>query len=455
MGISADGALGQQPATYGVLSGNGLGGVQVNLPTPYQFKPGLNVSTPTISRGFQPTEMAGPLAVPGTVPVDASHRYDINPGSDAEQAQRQARKEADAAIDEMNKKDLERYESTRPFREAFVRLCRMNPSQFSLSNAVYEVENAYLDGRLSFDKFGNALAARVNQVRQILKAQGLSRKSNLSLNFAIQQLFEHPNAYRDPKTNLVRTVPALKYDFEDYMGEKDYANVFAVKVLATGSGQCHSLPLIYLMVAEQLGAKAWLSLAPNHSFIQFMDSRGRLLDYETTNGNIVSASWMAGSGYINAKALRHRTYLDTLSSRKLYTRCLGDLLLEYLKKFEYDDLAQQINGAILRLDSLDMTGLIVDANWKRSIAWREIQAAGKPKPEDIPKFPRAFKAYEAFQEAVAKVDNLGYQDMPSDAYQEWLKSIEVEKTRLATEKLKEQVKLQVRLQKSSLQNKKR
>ncbi|PNA34105.1 hypothetical protein C1Y15_35130, partial [Pseudomonas sp. MPR-LB5] len=68
----------------------------------------------------------------------------------------------------------------------------MNPSQFSLSNAVYEVENAYLDGRLSFDKFGNALAARVNQVRQILKAQGLSRKSNLSLNFAIQQLFEHP-----------------------------------------------------------------------------------------------------------------------------------------------------------------------------------------------------------------------------------------------------------------------
>lgn len=157
------------------------------------------------------------------------------------------------------------------------------------------------------------------------------------MNYAIQQLYEHPNVYFDTKTQLTHTVPPFKYDLEDYMGEKDYTNLFASKLLGKGSGQCHSLPLVYLMIAEQLGAKAWLSLAPSHSFIQFMDNRGRLLDFETTNGNIVSGSWVAGSGYINGKALRNKTYLDTLSRRQLYARCLSDLLLGYLNKFEYDD----------------------------------------------------------------------------------------------------------------------
>src|SRR6185437_481157 len=141
-------------------------------------------------------------------------------------------------------------------------------------------------------------------------------------------------------------------------GEKDYTKMFASKLLATGSGQCHSLPLVYLMLAEQLGAKAWLSLAPEHSFVEFMDAHGRLLDYETTNGNIVSGSWMAGSGYINAKALRNKTYLDTLSQRRLYARCLADLLLGYLQKYEFDDFASEIRNRILQIDPSNITALI-------------------------------------------------------------------------------------------------
>jgi hypothetical protein len=238
------------------------------------------------------------------------------------------------------------------------------------------------------------------------------------------------------------------------MGKQDYTKLFASKLLATGAGQCHSLPLVYLMIAEQVGAKAWLSLAPEHSFVQFMDSHGRLLDYETTNGNIVSGSWMAGSGYINAKALRNKTYLDTLSRRQLYARCLADLLLGYLQKFEFDDFAQQIRNAILRTDPSNITALIVDANLKRLIAWKAIKAAGMPKPEDLPKYPRAYQCYQEMKEAIGRVDDLGYQDMPSEAYQEWLKSIETEKKRLATEKLQERIRLEAKMQKSSLQNKK-
>jgi hypothetical protein len=452
--LLANRALGQQSINYGFFSKDAYGGIRVTPPSGYQFEPVNTPSLTTNSQGLLPNTN-GPSGMGQLTNGPHPYRNDVMTSNNVQVIQQQADLERESWLNELNKRALEKENKIRPYREAFARLSKMNPDQFSLSLAVYEVENAYLDDQLSREGFSHVLQVRAEQVRQILKAQGLSSKNSLSINYAIQQLFEHPNAYYDAKTQLTHTVPPFKYDFEGYMGEKDYTKLFASKLLATGSGQCHSLPLAYLMIAEQLGAKAWLSLAPEHSFVQFMDSHGRLLDYETTNGNIVSGSWMAGSGYINAKALRSKTYLDTLSRRQLYARCLADLLLGYLQKFEFDDFAQEIRTSLLQIDPSNITALIVDANLKRTIAWRAIKAAGMPKPADLPKYPHAFQCYQEMKEAINRLDDLGYQDMPQEAYQAWLKSIEVEKKRLATEKLQERIKLEARMQKSSLQNKKK
>jgi hypothetical protein len=452
--FSPGNATAQVSVNYNLFSQDPFGGIRVNVPMPYQIQP---VQSPTLSAVNQTLPPNG-NAFPGTAGLMGSPQPYPPTGmpvaTAAQQVIRDADMEREQMLNSIYKKALAKEDAIRPYREALARLLKMNPDKFSLSQAVYEVESAYLDNKISREGFNRALQFRADQVRQILKAQALSSKNNLSVNYAIQQLYEHPNSYYDAKTQLTHTVPPFKYDLEDYMGEKDYANLFASKLLGTGSGQCHSLPLVYLMIAEQLGARAWLSLAPSHSFIQFMDDRGRLLDFETTNGNIVSESWVAGSGYINGKALRNKTYLDTLSRRQLYARCLSDLLVGYLNKFEFDDLAQEIRNSILRIDQSNITILLVDANLKRSIALREINAAGKPKPADLPKYPKAFKAYQEMKEAINRVNDVGYQDMPPDAYQAWLKSIEIEKKRMATEKLQEYVKQAARIQKSSLHNQK-
>ena len=452
--FSANSVLAQETINYGVFSKDALGGVQVNLPIPGQIKV---VGLSSLSSSSQ-TSGAVNNSSPGTGKLIGGFQPQLlnnTPSANSAQGiQQQSDMERELWLNEIYKKAGEKEAAIRPYREAFAKLSGMNPDHFSLSQAIYEIENAYLEKQLTQEGFNHALQARVDQVHQILKKQGLSFKNNLSVNYAIQQLFEHPNIYYDGQTQLTHTVPPLKYDFDDYMGQKDYTKLFASKLLATGSGQCHSLPLVYLMIAEQLGAKAWLSLAPEHSFVQFMDSHGRLLDYETTNGNIVSGTWMAGSGYINAKALRNKTYLDTLSRRQLYARCLADLLLGYVNKFGYNDFAQEIKNRILEIDPSNITVLIVEANLKRTIAWQAIKAAGMPKPEDLSKFPKAFQCYQDMKAAINKLDDLGYQDMPSDAYRAWLRSIEVEKKRLATEKLQERVKLEARMQKSTFQNKK-
>lgn len=203
------------------------------------------------------------------------------------------------------------------------------------------------------------------------------------------------------------------------------------------------MPLVYLIIAEQLKAKAWLSLAPQHSFVQFLDNHNNILNFETTNGNIVSTNWVLQSGFINANALKSKTYLDTLSQNQLYAQCLSDLLLGYLQKFGYDNYAEQISQRIMHVNPNNMTASIIEAKIKQSIAIHEIIAAGKPPAKDLPKYPKAYKAFLEMQAAFDKVDNLGYQDMPKDAYQTWLKSIEREKKKQESQELKRQMQREI------------
>ncbi len=370
------------------------------------------------------------------------HNMLPGPGG-AGQVQQLADMERDVMETSMYEEEAERLARTKCYRSAFTELGRMNPDSFSLTKAVFVIENAYLDNRLNLSELEQAIRERADEVMQIVRRANLSPKNSLAINYAIQQLYEHGNSYEDSRTHRIVAVPAFKYDFEDFEGAKDYTKMFASKMLATGSGQCHSMPLVYLMLAEQLKTKAWLSLAPQHSFIQFMDNKGRLMNFETTNGNLVSSSWLAESGYINGKALRNKTYLDTLSQRSLYARCLADLLLGYLHKFGYDDFSFAISQRILQIDPSNLTALIVDANVKTEVAMQQIKKAGRPTSADLPKFPAAYRAYLAMQEAVSRVENLGYQNMPAEAYQAWLQSLGNEKGKQASQALRDRIRSQV------------
>lgn len=288
---------------------------------------------------------------------------------------------------------------SKAYCQAFNYLDKLNPDSFSLSKAVFAVENAFFDNRNNYGDFERVLKLRAELVKQILKRENLSAKNNLALNYGIIKMYRQYNSYYDRKTKHSISVKPFSYDFEDFMGQQDYTKVFTSKLLATGKGQCHSLPLLYLMIAEQLGAKAWLSLAPQHSFIQFMDKNNNLLNFETTNGSLVSSNWLQQSGYINANALKARTYMDTLSQRRLYALCLTDLLLGYESKFGYDNFTEQVRQKIVQTDPGNLAAALMEARLKTMVAIEKITAAGKPAPEDLPKYPEAYQAWQQMQEA--------------------------------------------------------
>ena len=277
-------------------------------------------------------------------PVVASPQFNINTLNVNKAEQNEAtRREADAMINKgieesrakvekqlMEEKMYRDYKEwlnkTALYRQTLQYLDKLYEDSFSITKSVFLIENAWSDNKLSYVDFLQNLRFRRDQVQQILKREKLDSKNNIALNYGIQKLFSQPNVYYNKRTKQSITLPPFRYSFDDYMGKKKYENVFASKMLKTGKGQCHSMPLVYLMIAEQLGAKAWLSLAPQHSFVQFADKDNRLIDFETTNGHIVSSNWMLQSGFINASALKNKIYLDTLSKKDLYAQCLADML---------------------------------------------------------------------------------------------------------------------------------
>jgi hypothetical protein len=205
--------------------------------------------------------------------------------------------------------------------------------------------------------------------------------------------------------------------------------MFVTKLLQTNSGQCHSMPLLYLCIAERLHIKAYLSLAPNHSYIQFFDNKKVLRNFETTNGHIVSTSWLLQSDAISAMAYKNKTYLDTFSSRKLYAECLADFQNSYIARNDYDNFTNQLSQKILSIDSTNINALMSNSN----VALLQLHSLavkyGNPPQEQLNQYPELEQAYNNSR-AQQKVIQTGYQDMPIEQYNEWRNSIDREMQKL-------------------------
>ncbi len=306
-------------------------------------------------------------------------------------------------------------------------LMRMNPDSFSLTKALYLVESAWYDNPPPYAEFEASIKLWASVVKKILSNEGLSSRNNTAINYGIQKLFKQHGLKQAQTGQSQVPIPTVSYDFNDPVGDQYYASMFVTKLLQSGKGQCHSMPLFYLAVAEQLKGKAWLSLSPNHSFIQYFDEKGSRYSFESTNGNLVTQNWLMQCSYINATALKQGTYLDTLSSRQLYAQCMADMLMGYMNKIGHDKLADQITEQILAIDPTNLAALMTRANRLTDKAMQECQRAGNPPPSQLYQYPKAYHAYQAMQAGYRQIEATGFQEMASEVYLRWLQSIEQEK----------------------------
>ncbi len=327
---------------------------------------------------------------------------------------------------------------TKAYYDAFNKLSGIDSENYSLADVNFTVENAFYDNKQDVTKFKAGIQKTAKQLLQKMKERKQDTESNVSKNLMLFEYFS-----KDMKLGGT-THKAFEYDFEDYLGQKDYSKMFVSKLLKTGAGQCHSMPLLYLILAEAMGTEAYLSLAPNHSFIRFVDDEGKLRNIELTSGMFTADNSLLESGYIKSEALQNKIYLENLSKKELLAMSYFDLARGYAQKFGYDEFVGKVIDKALELYpngvAPNMEKGNVDQERLRSALKRlginpddrrDLQRAGY--------FPKANELLKELNEQFDKVDELGYAEMPSYAYESWLKSLKTEKNKQESEALAQKI----------------
>jgi len=308
-------------------------------------------------------------------------------------------------------------------------------SPLDLKRAVFLVENTYFDNQAKYKQFFDLIAKKVYILRQVIKTEKLDTTNNLALNYAIQKLFMESVKYKD-KDGTFKISQPFKYDFEDFEGTEDFTKQFVTKLLINGKGQCHSMPLLYLILANEIGAKANIAYSPNHSYIAFPDNQNNWYNFECTSGEFTSYSFIMSSGYVKAEAIKSGIYTVPVSLKQVIANQLNDLAIQHNAVFGIDDFQLKCAKRTLEFFPNNIMAMMNVSNHQTAKTKVASYNAGFPDLKDINNYPDFKKELDKLNELYSYIDNLGFSVMPDEAYRQWLKSLDLEKAKQESQEIK-------------------
>lgn len=331
---------------------------------------------------------------------------------------------------------------TEAYYRAYDNLVKLNPDNYSITDAVFIVENAYNNNEKNFQAtYQGQVQEATKIIRQEIKKRGIQDSDNVAKNLLLFKYFT-----QDTKQNGKVVHKAIKYDFEDYMGVKDYKKMFVSKLMKTNTGQCHSMPLLYLILAEQIGAEAFLVISPNHSYIRFKDDDGNELSVELTNGMFSANSFVLNSGYIKAEALKNKLYMQNLTNKELLSQAYVDLASGYIHKFGYDEFVAKVLDKALYLNPNNINATLWKSNtdqmrFLQACSRFNIDPENKEQLEKIRDHPPLEDQFLRIKAGFDYIDQSGFAQMPPEQYEQWLGSLQTMEGKQKSEEIAERLRL--------------
>ena len=222
----------------------------------------------------------------------------------------------------------------RHYRQAYLEMADMLDGKIPLSikRAVFLAEWAYLDGDLDYDAYCLSIDTAVAFLQRFIATNGLNLYKT-GKNLALTEYFFRPYSGNGHKP--------FTYDFDDTGGRDDFTKQFVTKVMRTHSGQCRSLPMYYKVLAETLGAEAYIAYAPAHVFIRYRNEDKMYpeewVNVELTTHQITPEFFYKEHFEISDKAIENKIYLTPLTDRETVAAQLADLAFGYWNKFKCYD----------------------------------------------------------------------------------------------------------------------
>jgi len=321
-------------------------------------------------------------------------------------------------------------EGTSNFYESFVEINNMllGKQPLSLGRAVFLVENSYYGNTLEYSDFQNTLKEKVWLCSQKIKEDKLDANNDMVKNMMLFRLVSDTLKIKPTGTEKAITNYPIKYDLDDYKSETNYDSHFVTKLMKSGKGQCYSMPLYYLVLAEQMGANASLAFSPRHSFIKIQDEKGAWYNLELTCNAILSDAHYMNNSYIKAEAIRNRIYLEPLNKKEVVAGMLLELARGYYDKYGLDDFYLKCVDTALLYSKKDINALIMKAVYEERLTLTLAKLLEAPKPEIMKeKSPRAYLHYEKMQALYKQIDGMGYEELPAAIYSKWLEYLDEQK----------------------------
>lgn len=330
-------------------------------------------------------------------------------------------------------------ESTKYYRNSFDQLNELNENNFSVKKAAFIIENAFYEEKQDYAEFEKTIKQTGDFLREKMTELKFDQTSNIAKNYMLFKFFSDT---LEIKSKDLKHLP-FRYDFDDYMGIEDWSNMFVSKLLATGKGQCNSLPRLYLILAEEIGAEAFLSLSPNHSYIKFRDEDNNWYNVELTNGMFTTDSSILQSGFIKSEALQNGIYMQKMTEKQLLSQLLSDFAQGYARKFGYDAFVNEVIDKALELYPNSISANMMKSNYLTIQFEYVAQQVGinprnRQELQNIRHYPKIVQMLNQVNSQYDQVDDLGFEFMSPNDYQKWLSSLQETKQQADNKAMKKQ-----------------
>lgn len=117
-----------------------------------------------------------------------------------------------------------------------------------------------------------------------------------------------------------------------------------------------------------------------------------------------------------------------LSKKETVTSMFVQLGRYYLMRYGCDPFILNCAHEVQRYEPSNIDAKIIEADYETRLTLEIAHLLNAPKPEILRNIsPEAYKHYERMQALYKEIDDSGYEDMPVEIYERWLKHVAREK----------------------------
>lgn len=294
------------------------------------------------------------------------------------------------------------------YESAFLEITQMlqGAKPVSFKRAVFLTENAFLNGNWTYERFNGQITAISIKLKQLIKERHLERFKTAS-NWAVF-------TYMTDSVALNNFKP-YKYDFDNFLPDKDPTVGFVTKLLSTNKGNCNSLPFLYKILTEEIGGTAYLALAPIHCYIKHKDEKGMWVNLEMTSGSFARDEWIMQQSGVTVEQIKSGIYMNALTQKESLALILKELAANYQFQFGVGDFDLKVVETALKYYPTGVNLYMVKFEHNR----QNLLTARKLNDKILEE-----KYYKMLQKLDQQLIELAYKEPSKGDYEEWVKENE-------------------------------